>query len=165
MIGIIYVSILLIERRNPSKFLLSFLSVNQSMWRSFLSSLSFLKKRVRRRRRRRRRRRGVKGEEMVSFPKHVAPIIDYDDSELDDVLIPKPMLVIMIGKSTLLLILKIFLVPILKIMRLIIVALLVLYMFLPVTSQDFIKFWGNFFAFVLSALIEISQGFETFEFI
>jgi hypothetical protein len=32
-----------------------------------------------------------------------------------------------------------------------------------VTSQDFIKFWGNFFAFVLYALIEISQGFKTFE--
>jgi hypothetical protein len=31
-----------------------------------------------------------------------------------------------------------------------------------VTSQDFIKFWGFFFAFVLSALIEISQGFKTF---
>jgi hypothetical protein len=31
-----------------------------------------------------------------------------------------------------------------------------------VTSQDFIKFWGKFFAFVLSALIEISQGFKTF---
>jgi hypothetical protein len=38
-------------------------------------------------------------------------------------------------------------------------------MFLPVKSQDFIKFWGIFFAFVLSALIEISLGFETFEFI
>jgi hypothetical protein len=34
-----------------------------------------------------------------------------------------------------------------------------------VTSQDFIKFWGRFFAFVLSALIESSQGFKTFEFI
>jgi hypothetical protein len=34
-----------------------------------------------------------------------------------------------------------------------------------VTSQDFIKFWGNFFAFVLSALIEISQGIKIFEFI
>jgi hypothetical protein len=31
-----------------------------------------------------------------------------------------------------------------------------------VTSQDFIKFWGEFFAFVLSALIGISQGFKTF---
>jgi hypothetical protein len=47
------------KRRNPPKFLLSFLSVNQIMWRSFLSSLSLLKKRVRRRRRR--RRGGVKG--------------------------------------------------------------------------------------------------------
>jgi hypothetical protein len=34
-----------------------------------------------------------------------------------------------------------------------------------VTSQDFIKFWGNFFAFIPSALIENSQGFKTFEFI
>jgi hypothetical protein len=31
-----------------------------------------------------------------------------------------------------------------------------------VTSQDFIKFWGNFFAFVLSALIENLQGFKNF---
>jgi hypothetical protein len=31
-----------------------------------------------------------------------------------------------------------------------------------VTSQDFIKFWGKFFAFVLYELIEISQGFKTF---
>jgi hypothetical protein len=34
---------------------------------------------------------------------------------------------------------------------------------LVVTSQDFIKFWGNFF--ILLVLIEISQGFRTFEFI
>jgi hypothetical protein len=32
-----------------------------------------------------------------------------------------------------------------------------------VTSQDFIKFWGEIFVFVV--LIEISQGFKTFEFI
>jgi hypothetical protein len=32
-----------------------------------------------------------------------------------------------------------------------------------VTTQDFIKFWGNFFAFVLLEMIEISQGFKTFE--
>jgi hypothetical protein len=31
-----------------------------------------------------------------------------------------------------------------------------------VTSQEFIKFWGNFFAFVLLVLIEISQEFKTF---
>jgi hypothetical protein len=31
-----------------------------------------------------------------------------------------------------------------------------------VTSQDFIKFWGNFFAFVLYVLIENLQGFKTF---
>jgi hypothetical protein len=34
------------------------------------------------------------------------------------------------------------------------------------TSQDFIKFWGEFFfAFALYVLIENSQGFKTFEFI
>jgi hypothetical protein len=32
-----------------------------------------------------------------------------------------------------------------------------------VTTQDFIKFWGKFFAFVLLEMIEISQGFKTFE--
>jgi hypothetical protein len=31
-----------------------------------------------------------------------------------------------------------------------------------VTSQDFVKFWGKFFAFVLLEMIEISQGFKTF---
>jgi hypothetical protein len=31
-----------------------------------------------------------------------------------------------------------------------------------VTSQDFIKFWGKFFAFVLHVLIENSQGIKTF---
>jgi hypothetical protein len=31
-----------------------------------------------------------------------------------------------------------------------------------VTSQDFIKFWGKFFAFIFLVLIEISQGFKTF---
>jgi hypothetical protein len=28
-----------------------------------------------------------------------------------------------------------------------------------VTSQDFIKFWGKFFAFILNVLIEKSQDF------
>jgi hypothetical protein len=32
-----------------------------------------------------------------------------------------------------------------------------------VTSQDFIKFWGNFFAFVLLEMIGNSQGFKIFE--
>jgi hypothetical protein len=33
-----------------------------------------------------------------------------------------------------------------------------------VTSQDFIKFWGElFFAFVLLVLIEFSQRFKTYE--
>jgi hypothetical protein len=31
-----------------------------------------------------------------------------------------------------------------------------------VTSQDFIKFWGEIFAFVLLEMIGNSQGFETF---
>jgi hypothetical protein len=48
MTGLIDVSILLIERRNPAKFLLLFLSVNQIMLRRCLSSLSLLKERVRR---------------------------------------------------------------------------------------------------------------------
>jgi hypothetical protein len=34
------------------------------------------------------KKRSKRREEMVSSPKHVAPIIDYDDSELDDVLMP-----------------------------------------------------------------------------
>jgi hypothetical protein len=36
-------------------------------------------------------------------------------------------------------------------------------LFQHVTSQDFIKFWGKFFAFVLLVLIENSQGCKTFE--
>jgi hypothetical protein len=31
-----------------------------------------------------------------------------------------------------------------------------------VTTQDFTKFWGNFFVFILLVLIENSQGFKTF---
>jgi hypothetical protein len=34
------------------------------------------------------KKRSKRGEETVSSPKHVATIIDYDDSELDDVLMP-----------------------------------------------------------------------------
>jgi hypothetical protein len=65
MTGLIDISILLIERRNPPKFLLLFLSVNQIIWRRCLSSLSLLKERVRRVRR---RRRGVKGERKQYLP-------------------------------------------------------------------------------------------------
>jgi hypothetical protein len=32
-----------------------------------------------------------------------------------------------------------------------------------VTTQDFIKFWGKIFIFILLVLIENSQGFKTFE--
>jgi hypothetical protein len=31
-----------------------------------------------------------------------------------------------------------------------------------VTTQDFIKFWGKIFVFVLLEMIEFSQGFKTF---
>jgi hypothetical protein len=34
---------------------------------------------------------------------------------------------------------------------------------LDVTTQDFIKFWGKFFAFVLLEMFGNSQGFKTFE--
>jgi hypothetical protein len=34
---------------------------------------------------------------------------------------------------------------------------------LLVTTQDFVRFWGKIFAFVLLEMIEISQGFKTFE--
>jgi hypothetical protein len=68
MTGLIDVSILLTERRNPPNFLLLFLSVNQIMWRRCLSSLSLLKESVRRVRRRRRRRRGVKGKRKRYLP-------------------------------------------------------------------------------------------------
>jgi hypothetical protein len=52
------------------------------------------------------KRRSKRREKTVSSPKHVAPIIVFaDESELDDV--SMPIVVIMIGKSTLLLILKI----------------------------------------------------------
>jgi hypothetical protein len=36
---------------------------------------------------------------------------------------------------------------------------------LHVTTQDFIKFWGKIFVFILLVLIENFQGFKTFEFI
>jgi hypothetical protein len=63
MTGLIDVSILLIERRNPPNFILLFLSVNQIMWRRCLSSLSLPKERLRRV-----RRRGVKGERKRYLP-------------------------------------------------------------------------------------------------
>jgi hypothetical protein len=31
-----------------------------------------------------------------------------------------------------------------------------------VTTQDFVKFWGKFFVFILLGLIENSQGFKNF---
>jgi hypothetical protein len=31
-----------------------------------------------------------------------------------------------------------------------------------VTTQDFVKFWGKFFAFILLEMFGISQGFKTF---
>jgi hypothetical protein len=37
------------------------------------------------------------------------------------------------------------------------------YFDVTVTTQDFIKFWGIFFAFVMLEMIEFSQGFKTFE--
>jgi hypothetical protein len=52
MIGLICVLFLLMKRRNPPKFPLLFVTRNQGMWRSFLSSLSLLNKGRRRRRRR-----------------------------------------------------------------------------------------------------------------
>jgi hypothetical protein len=32
-----------------------------------------------------------------------------------------------------------------------------------VTTQDFIKFWGNFFAFILLEMIEIHRDLKLFE--
>jgi hypothetical protein len=32
----------------------------------------------------------------------------------------------------------------------------------PVTTQDFINFWGKIFVFILLVMIGISQGFKTF---
>jgi hypothetical protein len=58
------------------------------------------------------KKRSKRREEMVSSPKHVAPIIDYDNSDLDDVLMPVTYVSDHDWESTLLLILKIFLVPI-----------------------------------------------------
>jgi hypothetical protein len=69
MIGLICVLFLLMRRRNPLKFLLSFWSINQGMWRSFLLSLSLLK------RRRRSRRRGVKGERKQYLPLSMLPLL------------------------------------------------------------------------------------------
>jgi hypothetical protein len=35
--------------------------------------------------------------------------------------------------------------------------------YIGVTTQDFIKFWGKIFVFILLEMIENSQGFKTFE--
>jgi hypothetical protein len=55
------------------------------MWRSFLSSLSLLKKG---KKKNKKKGRSKWREEMVSSPKHVAPIIVFDEPELDDVPMP-----------------------------------------------------------------------------
>jgi hypothetical protein len=84
------------------------------------------KKSKKKKKKKKKKKRIKRREDMVSSLKLYDPAIDYDNSDWDDV--PMPITyVIMIGKSTLLLILKIFLVPIL---RLIIVVPLVLSMFL-----------------------------------
>jgi hypothetical protein len=91
------------------------------------------KEKKKKKKKKKKKRRSKRREETISSPKHVAPIIVSDESELDDV----PMPVTYSSdpcSSTLLLILKIFLVPILKIMRLIIVVLLVLSMFPPIMT-------------------------------
>jgi hypothetical protein len=75
------------------------------------------------------KKRSKRREETVSSPKHVAPI--FDEFELDDIPMPVTYSSDHDWKRTLLLILKIFLVPILKMLRLIIVVPLVLSMFLP----------------------------------
>jgi hypothetical protein len=86
MIGLIDVSILLIERRNPPKFLLLFLSINQIMWRRCLSSLT--PQGESKKSKKKKKKRSKRREETVSSPKHVAPIIDYDNSDLDNVPMP-----------------------------------------------------------------------------
>ena len=78
---------------------------------------------------RKKKKKSKKRVETVSSPKHVAPIIVVaDESELDDEPMP---ITYSSDQSTRLLILKISLVPILKMMMLIISILLVLSMFLP----------------------------------
>jgi hypothetical protein len=68
----------LLNREEESSKVSSVVSVSKSDYvEKMLSSLSLLKKKKKRSKRR---------EETVSSPKHVATIIDYDDSELDDVL-------------------------------------------------------------------------------
>ena len=79
------------------------------------------------------KRRSKRREETISSPKHVAPVIVVaDESELDDVPMPVTYSSDHDWENTLLLILKIFWVPILKMMILTIVILLILSMFLPI---------------------------------
>jgi hypothetical protein len=121
----------LINREEESSKVSSVVSVSKP---DYVEKMSFKslppkgesKESKKKKKKKKKKKRSKRREETVSSRKHIAPIIDYDNSDLDDVLMP----VIMIGKSTLILILKIVLVPILKIMRLIIILPLVLSMFL-----------------------------------
>jgi hypothetical protein len=76
------------------------------------------------------KKRSKRREETVYSPKHVAPIIDYNNSDLDDVLMPVTYVSDHDWEKHSTFDIKFFLVSILKITRLIIVVPLVLSMFL-----------------------------------
>jgi hypothetical protein len=46
------------------------------------------KKSKKKKKKKKKNKRSKRREETVSFPKHIAPIINYDNSDLDDVLMP-----------------------------------------------------------------------------
>src|SRR4051812_16235537 len=86
MTGLICASLILMKRRNPPKFLLLFLMIKQSMWRSFLSLLKMKRKiRIRRSKGGRRKRKRCLILSLLLLGK----LHFFDDHpELDDVPIP-----------------------------------------------------------------------------
>jgi hypothetical protein len=79
----------LINKKEESSKVSSVVSVNKP---NYVEKLPFKplppKEEKKKKKKKKKRRRSKRREETVSSPKHVAPIIVFDESELDDVLMP-----------------------------------------------------------------------------
>jgi hypothetical protein len=81
----------LINREEESSKVSSVVSVSKS---DYVENMPFKplppkeESKKKKKKKKKKKRRSKRREETVSSPKHVATIIDYDDSELDDVLMP-----------------------------------------------------------------------------
>jgi hypothetical protein len=78
----------LINKKEESSKVSPVISVNKPDYVEKLPFKPLPPKEVRKKKKKKKRRRSKRREETVSSPKHIAPIIVFDESELDDVLIP-----------------------------------------------------------------------------